>query len=83
MKNVTVTLDEQIISWARVQAAEHGVSLSRFIAELLHDQMRHSRNYEAAYRKWRAEKPLELKGPAKPYPKREELYERSPGLRRR
>jgi len=82
MKNVTVSLDEQVASWARMQAAESGVSLSRFIAGLLHDRMRHSRNYETAYRKWRAEKPLDLKGPAKPYPKREELHER-PVLRRR
>ena len=37
--------------------------------------------YEAAYRAWRERKPFELTGPPRPYPKREELYER-PALRR-
>jgi hypothetical protein len=82
MKNVTITLDERAVAWARVQAAEHDMSLSRFVGELIHDNMRHSREYEEAMRAALAEKPLDLKGPWKPYPKRDELYDR-PVLRRR
>jgi hypothetical protein len=82
MKNVTVTLDEQAAAWARVQAAERSMSLSRYLGELVHKEMRHSREYEQAYRAFLAEKPLKLKGPWKPYPKRAELYDR-PVLRRR
>ena len=37
--------------------------------------------YEAAYRGWLARKPFPLKGPPRPYPKREELYDR-PVMRR-
>ena len=82
MRNVTITLDEGTAAWARVQAAERDMSLSRFISELLQERRRHSREYEEAYRGWRAEKPFNLKGSWKPYPKREELYDR-PVFRRR
>ena len=76
MKNVTITLDEKAAAWARVQAAERDMSLSRFVGQLIHDQMRHSWEYEKAMRRALARKPLDLKGPWKPYPKREELYDR-------
>ena len=82
MKNVTITLDEGTAAWARVHAAEQNMSLSRFVGEVLRERMRWSREYEEAYRAWREEKPFDLKGPWKPYPKREELYDR-PVFRRR
>jgi hypothetical protein len=82
MKNVTVTLDEDTAARARVQAAERNMSLSRYIGEVVRKELRHANEYEAAYRAWRARKPLPLKGPPQPYPKREELYDR-PVLRRR
>ena len=82
MKNVTVTLDEDTAARARVKAAELKMSLSRYIGEMLRKELRHDDAYEAAYRAWRAEKPFPLKGPPRPYPKREELYDR-PVLRRR
>lgn len=82
MKNVTVTLDEDTAERARVQAAQRKLSLSRYIGEVLRKELGHDEAYEAAYRAWRAEKPLPLKGPAEPHPKRDELYDR-PVLRRR
>jgi hypothetical protein len=82
MRNVTVTLDEETAAWARVEAARRDMSLSRFIGELLQERRRKADSYEEAYRGWRAEKPWNLKGPWKPYPKREELYDR-PVFRRR
>ena len=82
MKNITITLDEQAATWARVQAAEQNMSLSRYLGEVLRDKMRHAREYEKAMREALAQKPLDLKGPWEPYPKREELYDR-PVLRRR
>jgi hypothetical protein len=82
MKNVTVTLDEETFAKARVRAAERGMSLSRFMSELLARDLRHDDAYEAAYRGWLAARPFALKGPPQRYPKREELYDR-PVLRRR
>lgn len=82
MKNVTIKLDEETAKWARVNAAQKNLSLSRFIGELLRERMRQSREYEEAMRSWFAEKPFPLKGPPERYPTREELYDRSV-LRRR
>ena len=83
MKKVTVNLDEETAARARVQAAERKLSLSRYIGEVLRKELRHSGEYEAAYRAWREDlDPWPLKGPQRPYPKREELYDR-PVLRRR
>ena len=78
MKNVTITLDEQAIDWARVRAAEHDMSLSRFVGEMIHKEMRHSREYEKAMREALARKPLKLEGR---YLKRDELYAQSRRLR--
>jgi len=82
MKNITITLDKQVAAWARVQAAEQSMSLSRYLGEVLRDKMRHSREYEKAMRAALAQKPLDLKGPWEPYPTRDELHDR-PVLRRR
>lgn len=73
MKIITITVDEQAISWAKAQAAERNMSLSRYVGELLRERMRRSREYEAAYKAWRDEKPMMLKGPDTRYPTREEL----------
>lgn len=77
MKNITITLDAQAAAWARVQAAERNMSLSRFVGEMLRQRMRHSQEYQKAMRAALAEKPLQLEGP---YLKRDELYDR-PRLR--
>ncbi len=78
MKNITITLDERAAAWARVQAAECNMSLSRYLGEMLHDKMRHSREYEEAMREALAQKPLELEGP---YLTREQLYAQPRHLR--
>lgn len=75
MKNITVTLDEKTAAWARVYAAKRNLSLSRFLGELLHEKMRESREYERAMHLYFSIKPRHLSG-GKPYPKREELYDR-------
>lgn len=80
MKKVTFTLDEATADWARLQATIRSMSLSKFIGEVLRE--RTSRDYEEAYRGWREEKPFDLKGPWSPYPKREDLYDRSVDRRR-
>ena len=82
MKKITIKLDEETATWARVRAAERNMGLSRFVGEVLRERRRHSREYEEAYRAWREEKAFDLKGPWKPYPKRGDLYDR-PVPRRR
>lgn len=71
MKNVTITLDERAVAWARVRAAESGMSLSRFVGEMIHGQMRHSREYEKAMRSSLSRKPFKFEDGRLT---REELY---------
>jgi hypothetical protein len=40
MKNVTITLDEDVAHWARVEAARDGKSLSRWIGDSLREEMK-------------------------------------------
>lgn len=79
LKNITITLDDETAAWARVQAAERDMSLSRYIGEVLRAQEKNDETYAAAYRAWRAEKPLKLKGR---YLSREEVHDRARVRRR-
>jgi len=76
MKNITVTLDDETATWAKVYAAQQNKSLSRFLGELLHTTMRESHAYEDAMQRYLSTGPFPLSGEAAPYPKREELYDR-------
>ena len=39
MKNVTITLDEEVARWARIIAAEQNTSVSRLVGEMLREKM--------------------------------------------
>jgi hypothetical protein len=76
LKNVTVTLDEKTAAWARMYAARRNMSLSRFLAELLHRTMRESREYEDSMQRYLSKKPSRLNRESAAYPTREELHDR-------
>ncbi len=50
MKNVTVTMEESVADWARMEAARRNTSVSRLLGELLAEKMRHDDAYERAMR---------------------------------
>ena len=50
MKNVTVTMEESVADWARMEAARRNTSVSRLVGELLAEKMRHDDAYERAMR---------------------------------
>jgi len=77
MKNVTITLDEATTQWARRCAAERQVSVSRFIGDLMRDQMQHERRYEIAMRQFMSVEPQALGAPGESYATREELHDRA------
>ena len=79
MKNVTITLDEEVARWARVRAAERDMSVSRLVGEMLREHMRQERGYEAAMAQYLACVPQVLSDAAG-YPRRDELHDRV-GLR--
>ena len=80
MKNVTITLDEKTAAWARSHAAQHDMSLSRYVGELLEKTMRESRDYQRAMNSYLSRKPTALKKRGARYPHRDELHDRH-GLR--
>ena len=75
MKNVTITLDEEVARWARIRAAERETSVSRLVGEMLRERMLEEESYQAAMQKYLSQKPRGLKGPGVIYPKRETLHE--------
>jgi hypothetical protein len=75
---LAIALDERVAAWARARAAERGATLSRFVTDIIKDELRRSQAYQKAMRAALAEKPLGFK---KPFLKREELY--AERLRRR
>jgi hypothetical protein len=80
LKNVTITLDDELSRWTRIAAAEREMSVSRFIAETLRERMGRERDYEIAMRRNLRRKPVPMKKAGR-YPRRDELYDR-PVLRR-
>ena len=80
MKNVTITLDEEVARWARVMAAEQNTSVSRLVGEMLREKMNAEHNYQIAMQQYLSRPPNVLKFPGEKLPAREELYDRK-GLR--
>lgn len=76
MKNITITLDEQTAARARRHAARLGVSLSRYVGELLEKSLRESRDYERAMHRYFAMMSRTSYKSEGPLPKREELHDR-------
>jgi plasmid stability protein len=79
MKNVTVTLEEEVARWVRVRAAEQNQSVSRYLGDMLRKQMSEEKTYGEAMDRFLSRKPSQI-SEAEAYPARETLYER-PGLR--
>jgi hypothetical protein len=79
MRNVTISMDEELARWARVEAARRDTSVSQMLAGLLRSLMLESQAYEAAEEQYlgRDAQGWQHGGP---YPGREELHDRA-GLR--
>lgn len=79
LKNVTITLDESVARWARLEAARENTSVSRFVGDILAARMRDSQAYGVAMERYLSVKPRALSN-GRPYPTRDELHDRA-GLR--
>ena len=76
LKNVTITVEEDALRWARKQAAEKNTSVSKLVGRILEDKMRQTDEYWAAYEKWKSLKGLSIPGLAANRLTREEANER-------
>ena len=77
MKNVTITLPEDLARWLRVRAAEDDRSVSRWIAQLLAEMRRRDDEYEIAKKEFLAVKPRRMEWVDGRKPTREELHDRA------
>jgi hypothetical protein len=75
MRKITLTLEEEVARWARIQAAKEDVSVSRFLSGILKERMTAQDGYARAMRRVLARKPF-LKSDGRCLA-REELHERS------
>ncbi|CAM5784580.1 hypothetical protein [Rhizobacter sp. Root404] len=78
MKNVTVTMEDSVADWARIEAARRNTSVSRLVGEMLAEKMRHDDAYERAMNEWLS-RDRTWKSDGRPYPLRDEIHDR--GLR--
>jgi hypothetical protein len=78
LRNITITLEESIARWARIEAARRDTSISRLLAGILKERMLEEDAYQVAMRRALARKPF-LKTNGR-YLSREEVHER-PGVR--
>ena len=75
LRNITLTLEEKVARWARIEAAKEDVSVSRFLAGILKQRMAAQDDYAKAMRRALARKPF-LKTDGR-YLSREEAHDRS------
>jgi hypothetical protein len=75
MKNVTITVEEPVLEWVRIEAAKRNSSVSRLVGEMLAEKMQHEDAYEQAMRE--ALKFDSWGVSEGPYLSREEMYDRA------
>jgi hypothetical protein len=74
LRNVTITLEESVAKWARVEAARRDTSVSRLLASILKERMSEKDSYGSAMRRALSREPfLQSDGS---YLSREEAHER-------
>jgi hypothetical protein len=74
-RNVTVSLEEEVALWARLEAARRDTSVSRLLGDLLKQQMSREKRYEKAMRAALRRSPF-LRTDAR-YLSRDELHDRA------
>jgi len=75
LRNVTITIEEPLARWARLEAARQDISVSRLLGEFLKERMIEKEGYQRAMRRALARQPfLSTDGR---YLSREEAHDRA------
>lgn len=80
MRNITITVDEEVALWVRIEAARQDTSISRLVGEMLRGHMQSFKDYEIARQQFFEIDPRPLRRSGTSLPSREELHDRA-GLR--
>ena len=75
-KNLTITVEEEALRWARHEAAEKGISVSKLVGQMLEREMRQTDAYWKAFEKWKQLSAKGLDVEAATRMSREETHER-------
>lgn len=73
MKNVTITMDDAVADWARIEAAKRNTSVSRLVGEMLSEKMHRTDAYQRALHDWHT-KDRRWSSDGSGYPSRSKLY---------
>jgi len=76
MKNVTITLENEVSRWAKIWAAKNDTSVSKLLGQLLKERMLEEQGYHAAMQQFFSQTPTKLKSAGEHYPERDSLHER-------
>lgn len=76
MRNVTITLDDETARWARVEAAQRDMSVSRFVGEALRREMLEAAAYGRAESSYSERGSVTLSSGDERYPTRDEVHAR-------
>lgn len=76
MKNVTVTMEDEVARWVRIEAAKRETSVSRLVGELVRERMIRERGYQEARDAFFAVEPQSLRDAGSRLPAREDLHDR-------
>ena len=82
MKNITITMEDDVAEWVRIEAAKRNASVSRLVGEWVGESMRQQDAYEQAMRAalkfetWAMPGPLSAATDAPPMTSRDDQYDR-------
>jgi plasmid stability protein len=75
VRNVTISLADNLVRWARVWAAEHDTSISAMLSQILREKMENESRYVASMNEFLSMEVRELSD-GLAYPSRESLHDR-------
>lgn len=76
MKNITISMPEDLARKVRVLAAQADTSMSQYLCQLAAENAALKDEYQTAMRSYLARGSRALRDPSQPLPKREEIYDR-------
>jgi hypothetical protein len=73
VRNITISLPEELAHRAKVFAAENNTSVSRYVGALLAEKLESDTGYREAMKRWRSRKATCLNSSGRRYPSRDQL----------